>query len=94
MSLWGDPAYAQSLLGDAFDLCCESAVTILRAPSGEAVWDLWRRSQGPTMAILTQASPEKQRAFRADFIAFHEQYRVAEGIEMPREYHLYVGSRE
>jgi len=46
------------------------------------------------MAILTQASPEKQRAFRADFIAFHEQYRVAEGIEMPREYHLYVGSRE
>jgi len=93
MTRWGDPAYAQSLLGDAFDLRVESAATILRAPSGEAVWDLWRRSSGPTMAILAQASPEQQRAFQADFISFHEQYRGASGIEMPREYHLYTGTR-
>ena len=90
---WGDWDYAQSLLGEAFEMRCETAVTMLRAPSGEAVWDLWRRSHGPTIAILAQASPEQQQALKTDFIAFHEQFRRAEGIEMPREYHLYAGTR-
>lgn len=38
MTLWGEPQYAQSLFGDAFELHAERAVTTLRAPSARAVW--------------------------------------------------------
>jgi SAM-dependent methyltransferase len=93
MLAWGNLEYARSLLGDAFELCGERAASVLSVPSGEAVWDLWARSNGTMIDLLSRKSPEQRQDFRADFIAFHERFRQGEGIVMPREYLLFVGRR-
>jgi ubiquinone/menaquinone biosynthesis C-methylase UbiE len=92
-TLWGDPEYARSLLGEAFEFHCEKAITTLRAPSALAVWDLFRQSQPTTVSILAGSSPERQMSFEADFVRFHEQFERDGQIEMPREYWLYSGTR-
>jgi len=93
MLLWGDPEYARTLLRDAFDLRCEELVTTLRAPSAEAVWDLWSRSQPTAAGLVKRLDEARRQAFRADFIAFHERYSQGGEIVMPREYCLYTGTR-
>src|SRR5438552_3220439 len=48
---WGRRERVQQLLGGAFDLRFETGTTVLREPSGEAVWQLFVSSYGPTKAL-------------------------------------------
>ena len=52
---WGKPERLGELLGGEFDLKLEKGVTILRMPSGKAVWDLFIEGYGPPKRSLLNA---------------------------------------
>jgi len=88
---WGHEERVRELLGNAFDLQFETGTTVLRLPSGEAVWKVFSQGYGPTKT-LHQATDRKEE-LRRDFIAFHEAHRTPMGIAMPRDYLVVIGTR-
>jgi SAM-dependent methyltransferase len=90
---WGDQKRVEELLGRAFDLRFELGTSVLRAPSGEWVWELFATSYGPTRALAGSLEPERREVLRRDFVAYHERFRGVLGIAMPREYLVIVGTR-
>jgi SAM-dependent methyltransferase len=84
---WGIPDRVQDLLGSTFDLRFEQGVSVLRLASSEEAWELFVRGYGPTRMLADS------KGFRRDFLAYYEGYRTANGIEVPREYVVAVGSR-
>ena len=90
---WGSEARLQELLGDEFDLKVEEATSVLREPDGEAVWELWLNTHGPTVTRVSKLDAETAAAFKNAFVSFHERYRTELGISMSREYLVAVGTR-
>lgn len=90
---WGSETRLNELFGECFDLKYEYASTILREPDGEAVWQLWEEAHGPTVTRLKALDESSQKAFRDAFIEFHNRYRTALGIAMPRDYIIVVGTK-
>lgn len=88
---WGREERVRELLGNAFDLQFETGTTVLRLPSGEAVWKVFGQGYGPTKT-LHQATDRKEE-LRRDFISFHEAHRTPMGIAMPRDYLVVIGTR-
>jgi len=91
---WGSRERVQQLLGASFDLRFETGTTVLRAPSGEAVWDLFVSSYGPTKALASSLDSQRQEDLKRDFIAFHDGFKNDLGIAMPRDYLVTVGIRK
>lgn len=91
---WGSEARLRELLEPGFELRIEPGCSVLREPDGNAVWQLWKEAHGLTATRLKTLDHERQEAFRRDFIAFHEQYRVELGIAMPRDYLIAIGIRK
>jgi SAM-dependent methyltransferase len=90
---WGEEARVRELLGDAFELDIEEHVSTLRVPSGEAYWDLFSTSYGPTKT-LAESLGERRRELHDDWVDFFEtNYRVNGEIAHTREYLLVVGER-
>jgi SAM-dependent methyltransferase len=90
---WGTETRMNELLGSDFDLKFEHATTIMRAPSGDAVWRLWNESHGLTVTRMNALDKAAQEEFRAAFVGFHERYRTELGITMPRDYIIAHGVR-
>ncbi len=90
---WGKTDRVTELLEPAFELRFETGCSVLREPSGEAIWRLWSDSHGLTISLLKTLSSDRQEQFRADFIAYHEQFRNDVGIAMPRDYLVTIGVR-
>lgn len=91
---WGRPEFVKELLADAFDLRFETGTTYLRMPDGEAAWELFIAGYGPTKALAAGLDALQRERLRADFVAFHEQYRGELGLTMPREYLIAIGRRK
>jgi SAM-dependent methyltransferase len=91
---WGNPDRIRQLLGEAFDLKFERAVSYYREPSAEAAWDTFSTSYGPTKMLFDTLEPLRRVQLRADFIAFHAGFPTALGICVPREYWLTLGIRK
>ena len=90
---WGHKEHVQRLLGSAFDLHFETGTTVLREPSGLAVWELFVADYGPTKALAAALDAERREGLKRDFIAYHEGFRSELGIAMPREYLVTIGIR-
>ena len=90
---WGRTDRVRQLLGHAFALRFETAVSHYREPSGEAAWNTFVTGYGPTRSLAASLDADRLNAFRADFIAFHSHFATELGICMPREYLLTVGVR-
>ena len=88
---WGRRDRVHSLLGANFDLRIERDTTVLRMPSGKAVWDIFVEGYGPTKALYQ--STDRKDELEREFIAFHEAYRTEMGIAMPRDYLVIIGIR-
>jgi hypothetical protein len=84
----------RQLLGSAFDLAFETGTTTIRAESGNAVWELFSTSYGPTKTLAASLDPKKREALQRDFAAFHDEFETELGIAMPREYLVTVGVRK
>jgi ubiquinone/menaquinone biosynthesis C-methylase UbiE len=90
---WGDETRLRELLGDAFELEIEERISTLRVPSGEAYWDLFSTSYGPTKS-LAESLGERRADLRRDWVEFFESnYRSDEEIAHTREWLLVLGTR-
>ncbi len=90
---WGDENRMTELLGDAFDLEVEEHVSTLHMPSGEAYWDLFSSSYGPTKTLADSLGDRREDLHR-DFVDFFETNYSSNGeIAHTREYLLVLGTR-
>jgi ubiquinone/menaquinone biosynthesis C-methylase UbiE len=90
---WGRTERIGELLGRDFALRFERATSLYREPSGEAAWATFSTGYGPTRMLAASLDPRRRQEFRADFIAFHDNFPAEHGICVPREYWLTMGVR-
>lgn len=91
---WGSGERVKQLLGSAFDLCFETGTTVLREPSGLAVWELFVAGYGPTKSLAANLDPERRESLKRDFIAYHDSFKAELGVAMPRDYLVAIGIRK
>jgi SAM-dependent methyltransferase len=90
---WGDEERVGALLGDAFELEFEHHSSPYSAPSGEAYWELFATSYGPTKT-LAESLGERRAELRAAWVDFFETHHRRNGeVAHEREYLLIVGTR-
>jgi SAM-dependent methyltransferase len=68
---WGRTERIRELLGNAFQLRFEKAISYYREPSGEAAWDTFLAGSGPTRLLAASLDPERRDTLREDFTSFH-----------------------
>ena len=90
---WGDEDRVRQLLGDAFDLQLEEHVSTLNMPSGEAYWELFSNSYGPTKVLADSLGERREELHRSWVDFFETEYRVNGQIQHTREYLLVAGER-
>src|SRR5262245_28448969 len=90
---WGDERRVPELLGDAFELDIEEHVSTLRVPSGEAYWELFSTSYGPTKTLADSLGERRVDLHSAWVDFFESNYRRNGEIVHTREYLLIVGRR-
>lgn len=90
---WGTAARLNELLGTAFDLKLERGTSFYREPSAEAAWQTFSTGYGPTKMLAESLPDDRRAALHRDFVAFHDQFRTALGVTVPRDYWLAVGVR-
>jgi SAM-dependent methyltransferase len=90
---WGREEHVTELLGAAFELQFEEGDSVLAAESGEAVWELFVTSYGPTKVLAESLDPERREALHRAFVDLHESHRAGDGIRMSRTYLLAIGRR-
>lgn len=90
---WGRDARVTELLGHAFHLRFEKAVSYYREPDAEAAWETFSTGYGPTRMLADSLDEDRREALHRDFVAFHEAFATPLGICVPREYLLTVGIR-
>ncbi len=91
---WGSREKVRQLLGSAFDLRFETGTTVLREPSGNAVWELFVAGYGPTKSLAASLDPERRESLKRDFIAYHDSFKTELGVAMPRDYLVTIGIRK
>jgi SAM-dependent methyltransferase len=90
---WGDEARVGELLGEWFELDLTEHVSTLRVPSGQAYWELFSSSYGPTKT-LAESLGDRRAELERDWIEFFEStYRQGDEIVHAREYLLALGRR-
>jgi SAM-dependent methyltransferase len=90
---WGDETRVRELLGDAFELELEEHFLTLRMPSGEAYWELFSTSYGPTKTLADSLGDRREELHRAWVDFFESNYSDNGEIAHIREYLLVVGTR-
>jgi len=90
---WGDEEHLRELLGDAFELTLERRESVLRVPSGQAAWELFSHSYGPTRILAESLEDDRRAELARDFAGLHDEYAEGDGVAMPREYLLVLGIR-
>jgi SAM-dependent methyltransferase len=90
---WGEEARVRELLGEAFALEIEEHVSTLRLPSGEAYWELFSESYGPTKTLAESLGDRREDLHRDWVELFETTYRSDGEIVHPREYLLVLGTR-
>jgi ubiquinone/menaquinone biosynthesis C-methylase UbiE len=90
---WGDESWVRELLGEWFDLSVHEHVSSLGMPSGEAYWELFSTSYGPTKTLAESLGDRRADLHRNWVDFFEDTYRVNGEIVHPREYLLVLGVR-
>jgi ubiquinone/menaquinone biosynthesis C-methylase UbiE len=90
---WGDEPTLRELLGEWFALDVQEHVSTLRMPSGEAYWELFSTSFGPTKT-LAESLGERRADLQSAWVDFFESnYQDGGEIAHTREYLLVLGER-
>lgn len=91
---WGDEARVRELLGDAFVLDIAEHVSTARLPSGEAFWELFSTSYGPTKTLAEALPDERRQELHDTWVDFFESnFRSNGEVAHVREYLLVTGVR-
>ncbi|MFT3746977.1 MAG: methyltransferase domain-containing protein [Agriterribacter sp.] len=91
---WGTIEMIKALFDATFDLKFETGTTWLREADGASVWELFVQGYGPTKSLAALLEPQQLEALKKDFIGFHEGFKTALGISMPRDYMITLGIRK
>jgi SAM-dependent methyltransferase len=91
---FGGEDYVTGLLGDDFDLQLERKASVLRAGSGEEVWELFSTEYGPTKVLAESLDDERREELHRNFVDLHEASRQDGGIVFSRTYQLILGTRK
>jgi hypothetical protein len=84
----------RDLLGDAFELEIERDVSPLRMPSGEAYWQLFSTSYGPTRTLAETLDEERGEELHRSWVEFMDAALAEDGeIVHAREWILVLGTR-
>jgi SAM-dependent methyltransferase len=90
---WGDETRVRELLGESFELDISEHVSTVRLPSGEAFWELFSTSYGPTRTLAESLGDRREELHEAWVDFFESNYRSNGEIAHTREYLLIVGER-
>jgi SAM-dependent methyltransferase len=90
---WGREDYVRFLLEQDFELEFEHGDSVLRADSGESVWQLFSTEYGPTKTLADSLDEAQREELHRNFVALHEESRTDEGLEFSRTYLLTLGTR-
>jgi SAM-dependent methyltransferase len=90
---WGKTERIEELLGNDFGLKFEKGISYYREPSGEAAWSTFANGYGPTKTLAANLDEARRAELKRDFVAFHDGFRTALGICVPREYWVTIGVR-
>jgi SAM-dependent methyltransferase len=90
---WVRCEYATRLLGDRFDLDFAEAVCPWTGESGEALWQLFIRADGPAKARVAALSDTEREDLHRDWVDYFERHRTDDGISAPRPYLIIEGRR-
>ena len=91
---WGREEHVRELLGDPFELEFEEHVSTLAVESGEAYWELFSSSYGPTKSATEALDEERRAEFRQTWVDFFEALREGDEVVHQREYLLTLGTRK
>ena len=91
---WGREEHVRELLGDPFELQFEEHVSTLAVESGEAYWELFSSSYGPTKSATEALDEERRAEFRQTWVDFFEALREGDEVVHQREYLLTLGTRK
>lgn len=91
---WGDEQHVRDLLRDAFELDIEQHVSPLRLPNGEAYWQLFSTSYGPTRTLSESLDDGRREELHRSWVDFVDTELARNGeIEHEREWILVLGTR-
>jgi SAM-dependent methyltransferase len=91
---WGDETTVRGLLEDAFELEFELHDSPAFFPDGQAYWELFSTSYGPTRTLAESLDASQREQLSSSWIEFFDtRHRVEGRILHPREYLLTVGTR-
>jgi len=91
---WGDEQHVDELLGESFDLEIEPGISPLGLPSGEAYWELFASSYGPTRTLAESLDDEQREELRRSWVDFADSELADDGeIEHRRGWILVLGTR-
>ncbi len=90
---WGDENHVRELLDDSFEVELERHVSPLALESGQAYWDLFSTSYGPTKTLVESLGDRSEELRRSWVDFFDQNNRVNGGILHEREYLLVLGRR-
>ena len=90
---WGREEHVRELLDDSFELSFEKHISTLAIESGEAYWELFSSSYGPTKTAAEALDEGRRAEFRDTWIEFFEVQRQGDEVVHEREYLLTLGTR-
>ncbi len=90
---WGDEDHLRELLGEAFELDIERHVSPIAMESGEAYWELFSTSYGPTKTLVEAIGDRSDELRNAWITFFDENYRENGEMVHRRDYVLVLGQR-
>ena len=90
---WGDEEHVRELLDDAFELGFEKHVSPITVASGEAYWELFSSSYGPTKTAVEALDDERREEFHQAWVDFFQPFVEGDHVVHPREYLLTLGAR-
>ena len=91
---WGEPGYAESLLGASFDLTVTELDTPWEAESADEMWAEMSEAFGPIKTLLGALPPERAEAFKTELVDFFRREETDAGMTMSRPYLLVLGVRK
>lgn len=91
---WGQEAYVEEMLGDAFDLEFEELDTRHDDEDPAEMWELFRSSYGPSYVLWSSLDDERRAELDETMTAVFEKHRDGDGISMERLYILVTGVRK
>lgn len=91
---WGQEAYVEEMLGDAFDLEFEELDTRHDDEDPAQMWELFRSSYGPSYVLWSSLDDERRAELDETMTAVFEKHRDGDGISMERLYILVTGVRK